>query len=198
MTGFKSFSRVGVVLFTVLAIGACSGGAPPSQTIAPVRVPKDVAPRDANGNILTTPVTIPEGTEFTAQTLDFLSSQSAAEGDPIRLEVENSVIVNGAVAIGAGSPVKGVLSSVRHASRMGKAGSISIRLESAEAVDGQRVKVRASKTQATDDKVGSVVALTVLVSPLFLLKKGNDVAYQPGTRVTVYTDEKIAVRAWKR
>jgi hypothetical protein len=154
--------------------------------------------RDAGGNILTTPLTIPEGTEFTAQTLDFLSSQSAVEGDPIHLEVENSVLVNGAIAIGAGSPVRGVISSVRHASRMGKAGSISIRLESAESVDGQRVRVRASKTQATDDKVGSVVALTVLVSPLFLLKKGNDVAYQPGTRVTVYTDEKVDVPAWRR
>ncbi len=154
--------------------------------------------RDASGNILTTPVTIPEGTEFTAQTLDFLSSQTAAEGDPVRLEVDYGVVVNGAIGIAAGSPVKGVISTVRHASRMGKAGSISIRLESAEAVDGQRVRVRASKTQSTDDKVGSVVALTVLVSPLFLLKKGNDVAYQPGTRVTVYTDEKVDVRAWKR
>jgi hypothetical protein len=42
------------------------------------------------------------------------------------------------------------------------------------------------------------VALTVLVSPLFLLKKGNDVAYQLGTRVTLYTDEKVDVRAWRR
>lgn len=198
MTGFKSVNSVGVILFTAMAVVACSGGAPPSQTITPVRVAKAEPVRDANGNILTTLVTIPEGTEFTAQTLDFLSSESAAEGDPIHLEVENSVLVNGAVAIGAGSLVKGVLSSVRHASRMGKAGSISIRLESAESVDGQRVRVRASKTRNTDDKVGSVVALTLLVSPLFLLKKGNDVAYQPGTLVTVYTDEKVDVRAWKR
>jgi len=186
------------MLLPVMAVLACSGGAPPSQTITPVRVMKAEPTRDANGNILSTLVTIPEGTEFTAQTLDFLSSQSAVEGDPIHLEVEENVLVNGAIAIGAGSPVKGVISSVKHASRMGKAGSISIRLESAQAVDGQRVKVRATKTQGTDDKVGSVVALTILVSPLFLLKKGNDVAYQPGTRVTVYTDEKIDVKAWKR
>jgi hypothetical protein len=52
--------------------------------------------------------------------------------------------------------------------------------------------------QGTGDKVGSVVALSVLVSPLFLFKKGNDVAYQPGTRVTVYTNEKVDVRAWRR
>lgn len=198
MTGFKNNSRLGVMLFTVMAIIACSGGAPPSQTIAPVRAVPPQPVRDASGTILTTPVTIPEGTEFTAQTLDFLSSQTAAEGDPIHLEVENNVLVNGAIAIAAGSAVRGVISSVTHASRMGKAGGISIRIESGETVDGQRVRLRASKAQSTGDKVGSVVALTVLVSPLFLLKKGNDVAYQPGTRVTAYTDEKVDVRAWRR
>lgn len=198
MTGFKNSSRVSAMLFTLMAVIACSGGAPPSQTITPVRAVRPQPPRDASGNVLTTPVTIPEGTEFTAQTLDFLSSQTATEGDPIHLEVENSVLVNGATAIAAGSSVKGVVSSVTHASRMGKSGNISIRIESAETVDGQRVRLRASKTQRTDDKLGSIVALTVLVSPLFLLKKGNDVAYQPGTRVTVYTDEKVDVRAWRR
>ena len=198
MTGFKSNSRVGVMLFTVMAVLACSGGVPPTQTVTPVRVVPPQPVKDASGTILTTPVTIPEATEFSAQTLDFLSSQTAVEGDPVHLEVENSVLVSGAIAIAAGSSVKGIISSVTHASRMGKSGSISIRLESAETVDGQRVAVRATKTQHTDDKLGSTVALTVLVSPLFLLKKGNDVAYQPGTRVTVYTDQKIDVRAWRR
>jgi hypothetical protein len=196
MMGFRNRSTLGVTLF--MAVAACSGGAPPTQTITPVRATPSQPVRDASGNILTTAVTIPEGTEFNAQTLDFLSSQTAVEGDPIRLEVESPLVVNDAIAIAAGSAVKGVISSVRHASRMGKAGSISIRLESAEAVDGQRVRVRATKTQNQGDKVGSVVALTVLVSPLFLLKKGNDVAYQPGTHVIVYTDEKIDVRAWRR
>jgi len=187
------------MLFTVMAATACSGGAPPSQSVTPVvRAVPPQAVRDASGAILTTPVTLPEGTEFTAQTLDFLSSQTATEGDPIRLEVENSVLVNGAIAIAAGAAVKGIISSVRSASRMGKAGSISIRVESTETVDAKRVRLRASKTQATDDKVGSVVALSVIVSPFFLLKKGNDVAYQPGTRVTVFTDEKVDVQAWRR
>jgi hypothetical protein len=198
MTGFKNTAKVGVMLFGVMAVIACSGGAPPSQTIQPVRAVPPQPVRDASGTILTTPVTIPDGTEFTAQTMDFLSSEKAAEGDPIILEAENSVIVNGAIAIAAGSPVKGVISSVTHASHLGKAGSISIRVESGQTVDGQTVRLRATKSQGEGDKVGSVVALSVLVSPFFLFKKGNDVAYQPGTRVTVYTNEKIDVRAWKR
>lgn len=198
MTGFRNNGGPGVLLLAVLAAIACSGGAPPTQTVQPVRAVPPQPVRDASGTILTTDVTIPEGLEFTVQTLDFLSSQTAAVGDPIHLEVENNVLVNGAIAIAAGSPVKGVISSVTHASRMGKAGSISVRIESGESVDAQRVRLRATKAQSTDDKVGSVVALTVLVSPLFLLKKGNDVAYQPGTRVTVYTDEKLNVHAWRR
>ena len=184
-------------LLVLVALG-CSGGAPPTQTVQPVRAVPPQPARDATGNILTQSVTIPEGTEFTVQTLDFLSSQNAAQGDPIHLEVQNNVLVDGAIAIAAGSPVKGVISSVTHASRMGKAGNISVRIESGETVDGQRIRLRATKAQSTDDKVGSVVALTVLVSPLFLLKKGNDVAYQPGTVVTVYADERLSVRAWKR
>lgn len=187
-----------VTALIALAVLGCSGGAPPTQTVQPVRAVPPQPARDASGNILTQPVTIPEGTEFTVQTLDFLSSQNAAQGDPIHLEVQNNVLVDGAIAIAAGSPVKGVISSVTHASRMGKAGNISVRIESGETVDGQRIRLRATKAQSTDDKVGSVVALTVLVSPLFLLKKGNDVAYQPGTVVTVYTDERLGVRAWKR
>jgi hypothetical protein len=187
-----------LITLTALAILGCSGGAPPTQTVQPVRAVPPQPVRDASGNILSQPVTIPEGTEFTVQTLDFLSSQTAAEGDPIHLEVQSNVLVDGAIAIAAGSPVRGVISSVTHASRMGKAGNISVRIESGEAVDGQRIRLRATKAQSTDDKVGSVVALTVLVSPLFLLKKGNDVAYQPGTVITVYTDERLPVRAWKR
>jgi hypothetical protein len=198
MTGFRNCGRLGVLLVVVLAAIGCSGGAPPTQTVQPVRAVQPQPVRDANGTILTTKVTVPEGTEFSAQTLDFLSSQNAAVGDPVRLEVENNLIVDGAIAIAAGSAVKGVISSVTHASRMGKAGNISVRIESGETVDGQRVRLRATKAQNTDDKVGSVVALTVLVSPLFLLKKGNDVAYQPGTHITVYTDEKIDVKAWRR
>ena len=85
-----------------------------------------------------------------------------------------------------------------HASRLGRAGITSLRIESPEAVDGQRVRLRASKPQRTDDKVGSVVALTILVSPLVLLKNGNDVAYQSRTSVTLYTDVKADIIAWKR
>jgi hypothetical protein len=77
---------------------------------------------------------------------------------------------------------------------MGKSGKLGIRVESTTAVDGQKIRLRASKGQKGDDKTGSVIALTVLVSPLFLLKRGKDAKIKPGTKITVYTDEEKKVQ----
>jgi hypothetical protein len=41
---------------------------------------------------------------------------------------------------------------------------------------------------------GPTVALTMLFGPLGLLKRGNDVKYPAGTKVTVYTDQQITVK----
>jgi hypothetical protein len=197
MAGFR-MKRQAYVMLMIATVSACGAGPAPVQTVTPARVVPPQPVRDATGNILTVPVTVPDGTEFTAQTLDFLSSQTAAVGDAVKLEVDNSVIVDGAIAIAAGTPVKGTVAAVTKAGRMGKSGNISIRIESTEAVDQQKVRLRATKGQVADEATGSTIALTLIVSPLFLLRRGNDVAYQPGTHITVYTDDKLNVRAWKR
>lgn len=186
----------------LLAIAAtmvgCGAGPKPVQTVTPVRATPPQPARDASGTILTVPVTVTEGLEFTTQTLEFLTSETATVGEAVRLEVDNNVVVNGAIVVAAGAPVRGTIASVSKAGRMGKSGNISIRVESAETVDGQRLRLRATKAQGSDDATGSTIALSLIVSPLFLFRKGNDVAYQPGTRVTVYADEKLDVKAWRR
>ena len=45
-----------------------------------------------------------------------------------------------------------------------------------------------------DDKTGTVIALTVLVSPLFLLKHGKDAKIKAGTKIKVYTDEEKKIQ----
>jgi hypothetical protein len=188
-----------IALLTTALIGAsCGAGPKPVQTVAPVRAVAPQPVRDASGNILTVPVVVPDGTEFTAQTLEFLTSETANAGDQVQMEVDNNVIVDGAIAIAAGTPVRGTLINVVRASRMGKSGALSIHVETTSAVDGQRVPVRATKAQSEGDKAGSTVALAIIVSPLFLLRRGNDVGYQPGTKIPVYVDGKINVQAWKR
>lgn len=186
------------LFFAVIAIQGCGAGPKPVQTVTPVRAIPPQPVRDASGNILTVPVTVPDGTEFTVQTLEFLTSEKANTGDPVQLEVDNNLVVDGAIVVAAGTPVRGTIASVTRASRMGRSGSISLRIESTQAVDEQRIPVRATKGQTEGDKAGSTIALSLIVSPLFLLRRGNDVAYQPGTKIPVYTDGKMQIRAWRR
>ncbi|HJP60539.1 MAG TPA: hypothetical protein VJ865_11080 [Gemmatimonadaceae bacterium] len=197
MSRSAMLSQFALVLITA-ALTACGAGPKPVQTVQAVRAVPPQPLRDASGNILTVPVTIPDGTEFTAQTLSFLSSETANIGDEVQMEVDSDVIVDGAIAIAAGSPVRGTVANVTRASRMGRSGSISVHVESTRAVDEQRVPVRATKGRTEGDKAGSTIALAVVVSPLFLLRRGNDVAYQPGTKIPVYIDGKLNVQAWRR
>ena len=57
---------------------------------------------------------------------------------------------------------------------MGKGGKLGIRVESTTAVDGQKVRLRASKGGEGGDKVGTVIALSVFFGLFGLLKKGKN------------------------
>src|SRR5687768_13862742 len=107
-------------------------------------------------------VSVAEGTEVLAATVDKLSSKSAAEGDLVSLRVQDDVVVHGVVVIAKGTAIRGAVSNVEGKGRMGKSGKISIRIESTTSVDGQKIPLRASKGSEGDGKVGTTVALTVL------------------------------------
>lgn len=140
-------------------------------------------------------VAIPDGTELTAVTTEEISSKTAVENDPITFKVVDDVIVNGHTVIAKDATVKGIVTESEKSGRMGKSGRLNIRVESVTAVDGQPVKLRASKSGKGGDKTGSVIALSLLVSPLFLLKKGKDAKVKAGTKIKIFTDETKTVQA---
>lgn len=140
-------------------------------------------------------VVIPDGTEVFAVTVDKLSSATAAEGDRIQLRVDEPVVVDGVVVISKGAIIHGTVADVGRRGRMGRSGRINIRVESTVAVDGQRVKLRASKGGEGDGRVGTTVALTVLFGPLGLLKSGKDAVINEGTQIKAYTNEAVTVAA---
>jgi len=112
----------------------------------------------------------------------------------LTFKVAEAVVVNGHVVIPKDTIVKGSVAGAEKSSRMGKSGKLSIRIESTTTVDGQKLRLRASRGKTGDDKTGTTVALTVLFDPLGLLKKGKDAKIKPGTRIKVYTDEEKVVR----
>ena len=72
---------------------------------------------------------------------------------------------------------------------LGRGGNLGIRVESVIAIDGQKIKLRASKGKEGEDKTATTVALVVLFGPLGFLKHGKNAEIKEGTNVKVYTDE---------
>lgn len=136
---------------------------------------------------------LPEGTEFSVETVDEISSKTASENDPVNLRVIDSVRVGDMVVIRAGTLVKGIIATVEQRGHLGKGGKLGIRVESTTIVDGQKVKLRASKGKGDTGTVGSTIVLSVLISPLFLLRRGNHAVIKPGTKIQVFTDEQKKV-----
>lgn len=164
--------------------------------LALVMLVQTVGPAAALGRAGAAPqtqVTIPDGTELSVVTTEEISSKTAAEGDPVNFKVDEDLVINGHVVIAKGTMAKGVISNASKSGRMGKGGKLSIRVESTTTVDEQKIRLRAAKGKEGDDKTGSVIALSLLVSPLFLLKKGKDAKVKEGTKIKVYTDEEKKV-----
>ena len=139
-------------------------------------------------------VVIPDGTELTVITTDEIDSKTAVEGDPLSFKVDEDVLVNGTVVISKGALVKGIVSDSAKSGRMGKAGRLSIRVESTTTVDNQKLKLRAAKGKEGDDKTGTTVVLVVLFGPLGFLKKGKNAKIKEGTRIKVFTDEEKSIQ----
>jgi len=141
------------------------------------------------GNVTQEALSIPDGTEIPIITTEEISSKTATEGDALTFKVEEDVVINGSIVIPRGALVKASVASSKKSGRMGKAGTLNVRVESTTTVDGQKIRLRASKGNEGDDKTGTTVALVVLFGPLGFLKRGKEAKIKEGTRIKAYTDE---------
>lgn len=142
-----------------------------------------------------TSLTVPDGTELKIVTIEDISGQKVVEGDPLTFKIAEDVKINGKTVIAKDTLVKGTVSTAKKKGFMGKGGELSVRIESTQTVDAQKIKLRASKSGNGGDNMGSTVALTVLFGPLGLLRKGKEAKIKAGTILSAYTDEAKTVMA---
>lgn len=140
-------------------------------------------------------VVIPDGSEISAVTTETISSKTAQEDDPITFKVEEDLVIDGVVVIAKGTAIKGIVTNAKKSGFLGKGGELNIRLETTTTVDGQKLKVRASKGKEGENKTGTTIALTVLLGPVGLLKRGKNAEIKEGTKIKVFTDEEKTVKA---
>ena len=174
--------QIGIALGFPLAL--CIGSVFPLSAQTPAQ----------QGEAIKKEVLLPEGTQLVVTTTDTVSSRTATKGDALIFRVAKAVAQNNYVVIPEGAVVKATVSEAHGAGHFGRGGKLSVNIESTRTTDGQSVKLRASQGKEGDSNMKSTVALTLLLGPIGLLKKGDDVVIKPGTEIRVFTDEDVKVK----
>jgi len=131
---------------------------------------------------------IQDATSVRLSLTESLSSATNSVDDPVRFEVTEDVKAGDLVAIPKGSTAVGHVVEVEPKRRLGRAGKLNFSIDFVKAPDGTNVRLRASSARKGEDKTGTVIVGTVLLSPLFLIMRGKDVSVPRGTNVIAYID----------
>jgi len=146
---------------------------------------------------------LPEGTRIRVRLEQSISSSTAEEGQAVELSVADSVKVGDAVVIAEGAHVIGTITQAHEKRRMGRAGKLDFSLDRVKAVDNQWVALRYTVTRKSGQShalsTGILTAGTAAVfwpaAPVFLLRKGQDVAINRDVTFEVYTDRNYTIKA---
>lgn len=139
--------------------------------------------------------TITEGEKVSLETLDKLKAKNLNEGDVISFRVTDDVFApdGKTVLIKAGTTAEGDVADIDKAGMLGQKGEMTIRVNSTKSINGDRVPLRANLNREGNSKVGTVIALTLLLTPLFLLMKGKEAEIPAGTKFKAYVDRETLV-----
>ncbi len=140
----------------------------------------------ASGFILT------DNTPIKLKFKETISSKTAEENRPIEFDVAEDIVVQGVIVIAKGTSAKGMIAEVKRAKMLGRKGKISIILKEVALVSGERVSLRASQTQGGGLSAGTI-ALSAIITPIFLLMGGKEAKYTAGTEFTAFVDGDYAL-----
>ena len=219
MTRFLTAS----IMAGALALGAC-GQAVEKEADAAIPAAQETtpAPPPPSRAASRPPVTVPQGTSLEVKLNTTLNSGSSQVGEAFTAEVAEPVMVNGQVAIPAGSTVHGTVKSVTAAKRGAGKASMTLAFTRMDMPGGYSTDITASLSQQTASKkkrnagiiggsagggallgrligkdtkgavVGSIVG-GAIGTGVVMSKEGEQVNLPAGAALTVRLDEPIRV-----
>ena len=134
---------------------------------------------------------IPDGTPVDLRLSESISSAHAQVGDVLNFVVVKDVSFDHFTVIQAGTVARGFVTGVKGRRLLGMGGHISLKLDSVALVNGDRVKLRASKQvkggSRTRLMVGAMVVTGLIflpAAPVFLLTRGHTSTVIESTEIT--------------
>lgn len=125
-------------------------------------------------------VYLSQGTVLTVQLMQDISSATNNEGDIIEFETTEPIIVGDKVLVFKGAKVHGKITESEKRKAMGKAGKLNFTIDYLTMPNGKNVKLSSEMKASGKNKAGAAVAEAVLLTPLFLLKKGKTIKFEKG------------------
>jgi hypothetical protein len=166
-----------------------------AQTNSSLRKPLPAATSPSYKTPLSNPnagLILTDNTPIKLKFKETISSKTAEENRPIEFEVSEDIVVQGVTVIARGATARGIISEVKRAKMLGRKGKISIVLKEVPLVSGERVSLRASQTQGGGISAGTI-ALSAIITPIFLLMGGKEAKYPAGTEFTAFVDGDYAL-----
>jgi hypothetical protein len=146
------------------------------------------------------PNTLLDGTPVKLRLGRTMSSASAHEGEEVDFDVLDDVKVSGVVVIAKGGLALATVTDAEHKKSMGRAGKLSVNIDSVRLVDEEKAALRAMEGGKGGGHVGAMTGAMVATAivffpaaPLFLFIHGKDITIPKGTEVTAYVNGDMAL-----
>jgi hypothetical protein len=133
-------------------------------------------------------VVLPDGTPIHLYLKDDLDSKSSREGDAIRFQVRQDVVVDNVVVIPAGSLAEGHMTAVGRRGMAGHSGRLSFSVDYVVTPDGTKVPVVSSPSLSGGSNGKVVAAATATYGPAALLMRGWNADLRKGTMLNAYVN----------
>ncbi len=179
--------------FAYLKSGEKVGAEPIIVTLRAASSPSfsETEPQQIN---VTEPVTLKEGTPVLLTTTEKLISGRIPEGSTIRYKVARDVVGSGNnIVIAYGSFAQGKITRSRRRGMFGKAGQLEFTVDTAEAVDGTPIPLRAMQEASGKGNKNEVIVSALLLTVLAVFVHGRDIEIPEGTEITAYVDHDTVI-----
>ena len=127
--------------------------------------------------------------------LDKMRSGDSKKNEQVNYKVDEDVLdQNNNILIRKATPAYGTVLNSRRSGMLGRRGSLDISVEYTNAVDGQRVNLRANKERRGGGSKGLITAGALLVAWPLAFCKGSNVTIDAGTTMVAYVNDNLNIK----
>ena len=139
---------------------------------------------------------IEEGTIIIVKSMSNITSKTNIDGDFINFVCAEDIYINNILIIKKNIKVGARIEISDKAKGLGKEGTLKIIFNYITAIDGQNIPISGVYNYVKgENKSGTAVGLSFVLSPLFLFLKGKEANIPIGSLIEVYTTQEIYIQA---